>query len=184
MTLDKKTKTKEDKPKYNMFQNSWFMLKTAWQIKEKKMILMCLLSAGFALAGNILNLYVVPVILGYVERRAGARELILIITAFTLCTMLVSAVAAYVKNNATYVRVTIRSAILGMVNRKAATTSYSNVVTDRFKRDYEYACVSVQEQRSSTEAIWTIFQELITDIAGFAIYLSLLSAYPYLPPGI
>lgn len=176
MTLDKKTKTKEDKPKYNMFQNSWFMLKTAWQIKEKKMILLCLLSAGLALAGNILNLYVVPVILGYVERRAGARELILIITAFTLCTMLVSAAAAYVKNNATYVRVTIRSAILGMVNRKAATTSYSNVVTDRFKRDYEYACVSVQEQRSSTEAIWTIFQELITDIAGFAIYLSLLTS--------
>ncbi len=176
MTSDKKTKTKEDKPKYNMFQNSWFMLKTAWQIKEKKMILLCLLSAGLALAGNILNLYVVPVILGYVERRAGARELILIITAFTLCTMLVSAAAAYVKNNATYVRVTIRSAILGMVNRKAATTSYSNVVTDRFKRDYEYACVSVQKQRSSTEAIWTIFQELITDIAGFAIYLSLLTS--------
>ena len=178
MTSDKKTKTKEkeDKPKYNMFQNSWFMLKTAWQIKEKKMILLCLLSAGLALAGNILNLYVVPVILGYVEKRAGARELIFVITAFTLCTMLVSAAAAYVKNNAIYVRVTIRSAILGMVNRKAATTSYSNVMTDRFKRDYEYACVSVQEQRSSTEAIWTILQELITDIAGFVIYLSLLTS--------
>ena len=178
MTSNKKTKTKEkeDKPKYNMFQNSWFMLKTAWQVKEKKMILLCLLSAGLALAGNILNLYVVPVILGYVERRAGARELIFVITACTLCTMLVSAAAAYVKNNTTYVRVTIRSAILGMVNRKAATTSYSNVVTDKFKRDYEYACVSVQEQRSSTEAIWTIFQELITDIAGFVIYLSLLTS--------
>ncbi len=169
-------KEKNEKPKYNMFQNSWFMVKTAWQIKEKKMILMCLLSALFALTTNILNLYVVPVILGTVERRASAKELILVIMAFTLCTMLVSAATAYVNNNIIYTRVTIRSAILGMVNRKAATTSYSNVVTDRFKRDYEYACVSVQEQRSATEAIWTIFQELITDIAGFVIYLSLLSS--------
>lgn len=170
------TQEENSKPKYNMLQNSWFMIKTAWQINEGKMIFLCLLSAVFALVTNVLNLYVVPVILGTVTKGADVRKLILIITAFTLCTMLVSAAAAYVKNNIVYVRATIRSAVLGMINKKAATTSYSNIINDRFKKDYDNACESVQKQRSSTEAIWTIFEGLITDIAGFVIYLSLLTS--------
>ena len=107
---NKNRQEENSKPKYNMLQNSWFMVKTAWQIKEGKMIFLCLLSAVFALVTNVLNLYVVPVILGMVTKRADAGELILTITAFTFCTMLVSAAAAYVKNNIVYVRVTIRSA--------------------------------------------------------------------------
>ena len=75
------TQEENSKPKYNMLQNSWFMIKTAWQINEGKMIFLCLLSAVFALVTNVLNLYVVPVILGTVTKGADVRKLILIITA-------------------------------------------------------------------------------------------------------
>lgn len=124
------------KPKYNMFQNSWYMLKTAWQAKEKKVIILCLLSAVFALAENIVNLYVSPVILGAVERRVSAGKLIFIIMAFTLCIMLLSAAAAYVDNNMVYGKVTLRSEILARINKKAATTSYSNVINDKFNKGF------------------------------------------------
>ena len=50
------TQEENSKPKYNMLQNSWFMIKTAWQINEGKMIFLCLLSAVFALVTNVLNL--------------------------------------------------------------------------------------------------------------------------------
>lgn len=38
-------KAKKVKPRYNMLQNSWYMVKIAWQAREKKVIVLCLLSA-------------------------------------------------------------------------------------------------------------------------------------------
>ncbi len=160
----------------DLIRNSWYIVKTAWRVKEKKVIVLCLLSAALALATNLMNLYVVPVILGKLESGAGAGELIFTIAAFTLCIMLLSAAAAYADTNIVYGKVTLRSAILGMINVKAATTSYSNVVDERFRKNFDKACLSVADQRSSTETIWKTFENLIVYTAGFVIYLSLLSS--------
>lgn len=42
-------------------------------------------------------------------------------------------------------------------------------------KDFDRVCLSVSDQRSSTEMIWSTFSSLLTDIAGFIIYLKLLS---------
>lgn len=168
-------KAKKVKPRYNMLQNSWYMVKIAWQAREKKVIVLCLLSAVLVLVTSLINLYIPPVILGAVGRKVGAGELIFIVAAFTLGIMLSSAAAAYVDTNIVYGKVTLRSEMLAMINRKAATTSYMNVVNDRFKKDFDRGCLSVASKRSSTEEIWDTLGGLLTDIAGFVIYLRLLS---------
>ena len=172
---NKSWSAKKIKPKYNMFQNSCYMIKIAWQAKEKKVIVLCLLSAVLALITNLINLYIPPVILGAVEKKVGAGELIFIVAAFTLGIMLFFAATAYADTNIVYGKVTLRSEMLAMINRKAATTSYSNVVNDRFRKDFDRACLSVASKRSSTEEIWDTLGSLLTDIAGFVIYLKLLS---------
>ena len=45
------------KPKYNMFQNSWFMIKLAWKQKEKKVIFTAILLVLLGVALNLINLY-------------------------------------------------------------------------------------------------------------------------------
>lgn len=55
------------KPKYNMAQNTWFMIRLAWTSKEKKVLVLSLLAAVLAVARNLINLYVSPVILSVVE---------------------------------------------------------------------------------------------------------------------
>lgn len=46
------------KPKYNMAQNTWFMIRLAWTSKEKKVLVLSLLAAVLAVALNLINLYV------------------------------------------------------------------------------------------------------------------------------
>ena len=85
MAKEKTQKTKKEKapkPKYNMAQNSAYMIKLAWTSGEKKVIVLSLLSALFAVALNLINLYVSPTILSVVERKGSITELIVTIAVF------------------------------------------------------------------------------------------------------
>ena len=67
-TRNKKAKkVKTPKPKYNMLQNSCFMISLAWKTKEKKVLVLCVLSALFAVLNNLIGLYISPTILAVVE---------------------------------------------------------------------------------------------------------------------
>ncbi len=177
MTKNQKfKKTETAKPKYNMWQNSWFMIKLAWTSGEKKVIILSLLSAALAVSLNLVNLYVSPTILSAVERHVSAGELFFTIAGFVLGLMLVSAASAYVNTNTLFGRVSIRTEIINLLNKKAATTSYPNVDDDKFIKLLAKASESTNSSMESTEAIWTTLTMLVTNIIGFLIYVSLLTA--------
>lgn len=58
-TIEKK---KKEKPKYNMFQNSWFMIKLAFKSKEKKVLFLGGAIVILSVLINLINLYVSPLI--------------------------------------------------------------------------------------------------------------------------
>ena len=169
-------KTKTVKPKYNMWQNSWFMIKLAWTSGEKKVILLSLISALLALALNLVNLYVSPTILSAVERHVSAGELFLTIAGFVLALMLVSAASAYVNTNTAFGRINVRIKIAYLLNKKAATTSYPNVDDDKFKKLLVKSRECTYSSGDATEAIWSTLTMLTTNILGFLIYVSLLTS--------
>jgi ATP-binding cassette subfamily B protein len=175
MVKEKPKKEKSPRPKYNMGQNSWFMIKLAWTSDEKKVLVLSLLAALTAVALNLINLYVSPAILSVVERRASAAELVLTIAGFVLSLMLVSAVSAYVNTNTMYGRISVRLEIVTLLNRKAATTSYPNIYDEKFQKLLAKAVDSVGSNRAATEAVWTTLTDLTTNIIGFVFYIFLMS---------
>lgn len=172
----KAKKEKAPKPKYNMAQNSWFMIKLAWTSGEKKVIVLSLLSALFAVALNLINLYVSPTILSVVERKASVSELILTIVVFVVALMVVSAVSSYVNTNTLYGRISVRCEIINLLNRKMATTSYQNISDERFKTLKIKVQETIGSNRAATEAVWTTLTDLTTNIVGFAFYVVLMSS--------
>lgn len=175
--MKEKTKNeKTPKPKYNMGQNSWYMVKLAWTSGEKKVIVLSLLSALLAVAINLINLYVSPTILSVVERKAPVTELIGTITFFVLALMLVSAAAEYVNENTLYGRVSVRCEIIALLNKKAATTSYPNIFEERFKKLGAKSQEAINSNRAATEAVWTTLTELATNLIGFTFYVVLVSS--------
>lgn len=153
MIKEKAKKEKAPKPKYNMGQNSWFMIKLAWTSGEKKVLVLSLLSAILTVALNLVNLYVSPTILSAVERHVPVTELILTILGFVLGIMLISAASAYVDANTLYGRISVRCEIINLLNRKAATTSYPNVDDDGFRKLLEKSGECINSNVAATEAI-------------------------------
>lgn len=110
-------------------------------------------------------------------RGAGASvaRLAATILVFTGLLIVTSAVSAYVGANIIYGRITVRSAIIAAVNRKATTTSYPNVGDEKFRKLHSKSSEAVSSNSCASEAIWTTLTELLKNVVGFAIYLALLS---------
>ncbi len=173
---EKTKKGKSPKSKYNMGQNSWYMIKLAWTSGEKKVIVLSLLSALTAVALNLINLYVSPTILSVVERKASVTELILTIVVFVIALMVVSAASSYVNTNTLYGRISIRCEIIAQLNKKAATTSYPNIYDEKFNELKIKAQETTKSNLAATEAIWTTLTDLTTNIIGFVFYVILMSS--------
>lgn len=171
----KNTKASRLRPKYNMFQNSCYMIKNAWQMKEKKVIVMSLLSAVLIVANNLINLYVTPTILKAVELHVSIGRLAFTIVAFTAGIMLISAAIAYVNENIQYGMITVRMGFVNLLNRKAATTSYPNLDDERFRKLVDKASRCTRDNRSATEDMWRTLKKLVGNIIGFLIYISILA---------
>lgn len=159
-----------------MWRNSWYMKKLAWTSKEKKVLVLCLLSAVLAVVSDLVNLYVSPMILQAVERHVSLRELVVTIAGLALALMFVSAASAYVNENTLYGRVTLRFELINLVSRKATTTSYPNVDDDSFTKLLTKAMEEMHDDNSAVQGIWSTLTRLITSILGFIIYISLLAS--------
>lgn len=164
------------KPKYNMAQNSWYMIKLAWTKCEKNVIVLTVLYALFSVAQNLLNLYVSPMILSVIERQAGVTELIWTIAAFALALMFVSAALSYIGENIPYGRVTMRSLIGAMRNDKTTTTSYPNLFDEKYKKFEEKSGEIISSPWGAPETIWSTFTSLMTSILGISCYAYLMSS--------
>lgn len=175
-TKERIKKDKAPRPRYNMAQNSWFMIKLAWTSGEKKVLVLGLLSVGLAVALNLINLYVSPVILSAVERHVSLAELAGTILLFVLALMLVSAFSAYVNENTMYGRISVRGEIVNLLNRKAATTSYPNIQDDGFSRLLSKSGDCINSNNAASEAIWGTLTGIATNLIGFLIYILLLSS--------
>ena len=176
---------KKEKPKYNMAQNTWFMVKLAWTSGEKKVLVLGLLSALLTVALNLINLYVSPAVLGVVERHGSLGELAGTLAGFVLALMAVSAADYYVHSNVLFGRITVRTQIVNLLNRKAATTSYPNLGDERFQNLLSKAVECTNSNQDSTEAVWETLTDLTAYGLGFLVYLILFARVePVLIPAI
>lgn len=175
MTAEKKKKEKAPKPKYNMWQNVGFMVKTAWVEKEKKVLVTTLFLAVLSVINSLIGLYVTPVLLGQVESGVSPMQLVLTAVSFTLALMLCGAVTAYINEFELYGKVTTRLALISAMNEKGCRTSFPNREDDKFIKLSSRAAQSVSNNSQATEAIWGTLQSLMTNIAGFVIYLVMLT---------
>ena len=162
------------KPKYNMFQNSWFMIKLAWKQKEKKVIFTAILLVLLGVALNLINLYIAPTILDAIEIGVSFGQLLTTILVFVGALVLTYASNAYVNANILYGRISVRTEIISMLNNKACRTSYPNIENDDFYKLSEQASLYCSSNSEATEAIWDTLTQLLINILCFVFYTGLL----------
>ena len=167
------TDKKKTKPKYNMWQNTWYMVQTAWEI-HKPVIFLCIALAVVSAAGTVAELLITPAILGKVESAAAVGELIATIAAYIGALLLLRAAQAYIKNNTIFGRIETRTTIINRISLKVATTSYPNTLDTRFIEQMNNAYRTVSNNDAAAEAIWRTWTNILTNVIGFAVYILLL----------
>lgn len=163
------------KPKYNMWQNSIYMIKLAW--KECKLVLVHIpLIIAIALLNNLAEVLVVPVILQKIETHSPLTDLLFSIGGFSLALILFSALQTYMRTISESPRTLVRMRIINALNNKRYTMSYPYMEDTKVGKLFSDAGVSCASNWAAAEGIWTTITELLKAIFGFLIYILLLSA--------
>ena len=149
-------KETKQKPAYGVWQNVRFMMGRAWQ-GRKIVLWLCLAAAGLALAINLAQLFLVPMVLARVEQHAPLAQLLGTIGGFALALILLNGLLSYVKANTMFGRVDVRMDIIAVL---------------RLLEKARYTCGT---NARPAEHIWETLTQLLLNLAGFAAYLVLVS---------
>ena len=167
-------KETKQKPAYSVWQNVRFMVGRAWH-SRKSVLWLCLASAGLALALNLAQLLIAPMVLARVEQHAPLAQLLGTIGGFALALILLNGLQGYVKQNTMFSRVDVRMNIISAINNKACTTSYPNTRDPAILRLFEKAKKACATNAHPAEHIWETLTQLLLNLAGFGVYLALVS---------
>ena len=169
---------KEDKagkkPRYNLWQNTAYMLGWAWRCQ--KSVLWIVLALAIATAGqSIAELLIAPAALQKIEQNAPLHELLLVIALFTGLLFLLMGLRNYLETNSLWGRIEVRRCVIGAINLKRDTTSYPNTLSADYQNAYQKSIESASSNHQAVEAIWTTLTILLINLIGCAVYLGMLS---------
>lgn len=166
---------KNAKPKYGMWRCVGFMLATAWRERELAAPVLALTVALSALGIDLLGLFLPPAVVDAVERGVSPGQLLGTVALFALGTVACTALKAYVETVQFYPRITIRLAVLHMLNQKMGRTSYPNLSDGTLAALSSKASAACGGNSEAVEAVWDTLLLLVQNVLGFAVYLALLS---------
>lgn len=167
-----KKKAKE-KPKYSIVQNLGFLIRKAWKL-DKEAIYLPIMKEISELTLKLLELFIVPVILHTVEKRAGIQELLLVIGLFTLSMVVCTGLSNYFSVLHDRTEGHFRCSMNTFINEAACTTSYANTLDKNYREKLKQAERAASWSVASTQ----LYDGCITlagSVTGFIIYLLLMT---------
>lgn len=94
----RQNKKQSQKPQYNMWQNTIFMLKNAWHVC-KSVIFICVALAAVTAGKTIAEMLIAPAILEKVQTTAPLTELLAVIAEFGIILVILAGLKEYLERN-------------------------------------------------------------------------------------
>jgi len=170
----------ENRPKYNFWQNSAFMIQIAWK-HCKSVIFICITCSLLYICTNLTELLITPIILNKIESSVPLSELLVTILGFAGILLVLNSLTPYVIQNAIFGRIKLDRVLNMQVTRQIATTSFPNTEdTDVLKKQDK----ATRQRNRALEFIWETLSGLLQHSICFVIYLCLISSLEPLLIGV
>ncbi len=169
----KEIKEVKEKPKYNLWQNTQYIMKSAWK-RDKVVLLVMPVQIVLSIAISLLYLYLPKTVIAEITNMVEVKTLILTIIGFTMGITILSAIERYFNQTAWLRRCGLRMMIIDDLVHKATKTDYSNLELEDFNNKKQKANEQTWNNAASTEAIYSGYVSLGINILGFGTYLVLL----------
>lgn len=167
-------KKKKVKPKYNTMQMVLWMLGQAWR-RLKSVPIICVLLAATTVGLSLTELFVAPEILKKVETAAPVSELLITICIFTGLLFVLTWLKNYIQECSFCGRIDVRVDLLRQIEHKASSMSYPLILDVEAQKLHNKSQELTNGNDQPTEQIWKTLTSLLTNVAGFVIYLLMLT---------
>lgn len=167
-------KTKQ-KPKYDLWQITAYMLGVAWRGRHWTVFTVGLSLALVTAGRTIAELLFAPAVLRVLEQGMALGRLLAVIGGFSVLLVALTFLQSYLSELNLFGKMNVRVDILDLSARKRAGTSYPNLLDKRFLDLSAKADRAGSTNNESVEAFWVSWGEILTNLFGFGAYLLLLS---------
>ena len=165
---------KKEKPKYNTWQNTCYVLNYTWERSKTvvfTMIAQSLLIPAIPAVAMFLPMMVVALILGNAE----AGRLVMTILVFTSITLLLSSIKKYLDCTALVHRAAVRMTLGHDILYKVIDTDYANLENKKFTDVKQKAQNTTMSNSESTEQVYYTLENLGANLIGFIVYIIILA---------
>ncbi|MBE6929445.1 MAG: ABC transporter ATP-binding protein [Ruminococcaceae bacterium] len=175
MTKTKQPKQPRKKPRWNLWQNTGFMLRTAFACKRWDAPFLSVLIAVFTVLISLAELYIAPEILARVENAAPLSELLATIGFFTGSLLLLNGLMRYAANATDIAYMYPRLYLMVQQTLKGMHTSYPNTESVAFEDFLSKSRAMVGNNNGAAEAFWRKATTLLASVLSFVLWSVLLS---------
>ncbi|MCH9275705.1 ABC transporter ATP-binding protein/permease [Bifidobacterium amazonense] len=159
---------------YSVWNNTVFMLRLAREAVPSVPVFVAVLAVAAA-AHTTAEMFIAPTVLDRIETHAPLDDLLLAIVGFTLLLVLLAAGYDLCETYTSLGRISVRVRLLEKIGLKTASTSYINTLDSSFRAKERKSTQSCVGNYSPSERVWTTYTELLTNVIGFVVYLTVLS---------
>lgn len=163
----------KEKPQYGICQNIFYMTRLALKT-EKKVLLIGISTVLVRLLLNFTDLFLAPTVLEKIETAAPLREILTTLALFTLVLMLLWGAKNFLMRCADFYECKPRMHLYKQVTVKAATTSYPNLLDERYNK-WRWEALNTYWEPHATQQIWASLKELSLAVLALIAYTVLLS---------
>ena len=172
---NEKTKKKAPRPKYNLWQVTAYMLGVVWKGKHWSVFTVGISLALVTAGKTITELLFAPAVIGKLEQNAPLGSLLVTICGFAGLLLVLSFLFKYLDNLALFGKLQVRMDIMRFSALKRSMTSYPNLLDKNFLDLSTKVGRAVSTNSESVESFWASWEDILTNLFGFAVYLLLLS---------
>ena len=163
------------KPKYNVWQNSLFVIRYTWG-KDKVVLFVILVLIVLAVAIQVVTIFLPRTVVAQIIGDTGLGMLVGTILGFTVGITALQAVFGYLDSGKKIRRMVLRLGVHRDNLEKVIGTDYSNLEEQNFSDLSRKAQEVAAGNAAAAEQIYFSLERLGTNIFGFVVFIVLLAA--------
>ena len=171
----KKIKVNKENPKYNIFQNSGYVIKNAW-IRDKIVLFVILAQIVLTVALSIVGLFLPKTVVAQIISGVRVHTLVITVLSFTAAAVILQAAKHYIDSAFDFRKSILRARISYDILTKDMTTDYANLEDEKYNHLKEKSAHQTRYNNCSTEQIYNSFTNIGINLLGFVMYIILLAS--------
>ncbi|MCL2775620.1 MAG: ABC transporter ATP-binding protein/permease [Oscillospiraceae bacterium] len=164
---------KKEKPKYNILQNSGYVIKNAW-IRDKSVLFVILAQIFLTVIISVVALFLPKTVVAQIISGVNISALVITVLAFTAATVILQSAKNYIDSAFDFRRWILRTKVSYDILIKDITTDYANLEDKKYSRLKQKSAEETRYGVRSTGQIYATFTNIGINLLGFIVYIILL----------